>query len=151
MSEIQLQTMLADYAQVAEGKLNVIGAGWSHCGPAPTPSALAFIASVPWDLANQRYALAAELVDEDYVPFRPEDAPEDFKFRFEVPLEVGRPPGITAGSSLDWVQAVNIGPLPLEPGKRYVWVITLNGETKEGWSHPFNVRPADFGGIRLVG
>ena len=28
-SEMQVNLMLADYAQVADGKLNVLGAGWS--------------------------------------------------------------------------------------------------------------------------
>jgi len=30
--------MLADYAQIADGKLFISGGGWSICGPGPTPA-----------------------------------------------------------------------------------------------------------------
>ena len=40
--------LLADSAQVAEGKLYIIGGGWTVIGLG-TPSAVAVYVSVPWD------------------------------------------------------------------------------------------------------
>jgi hypothetical protein len=37
--------------------------------------------------------------------------------------------------------AINIGPLPLPPGGRYEWRLTIDGETSEDWRLPFSTRP----------
>lgn len=151
MNNIKLQTMLAEHATVENGKLFIAGGGWSAFGPNPMPCAIAFLAKVPWVHANEQHLVVVELVDEDHMPFVPPDAPEDMKsIRIEIPLEVGRPPGTLVGSDLDWVYALNVGPLPLTPGKRYVWSVWLDGETEESWSLPFTVRSTPPG-IRLVG
>ena len=55
--------LLADYAQVAEGKLNVIGGGWTITGPLPSPFALALLIEVPWDRANEKHQLRLELIE----------------------------------------------------------------------------------------
>ena len=60
-------------------------------------------------------------------------------------FEVGRPPGLAAGTDIDLAVAVTIGPLPLEPGNRYAWHLWIDGETREDWSRPFTVRPAQAG------
>ena len=44
--------MLADSAQVSEGKLFILGGGWSVTGP-PAPSAIALHVEVPWDQTNR--------------------------------------------------------------------------------------------------
>lgn len=38
--------------------------------------------------------------------------------------------------------ALNLPPLPLEPGQRYRWVLEVEGETQEDWNLPFSVRQA---------
>ena len=43
--------MLADYAQVADGKLFISGAGWSTCAPGPAPCSVAVIFHVPWPVS----------------------------------------------------------------------------------------------------
>ena len=60
--------LLADFAQVADGKLIVIGGGWSLTGPEPTPFGIAILVHVPWDQANRRHTLRLELVDADGQP-----------------------------------------------------------------------------------
>ena len=47
--------LLCDHAQAAEGKLNIIGGGWSVCGPAPTPFGIAILFQIPWDQALDRH------------------------------------------------------------------------------------------------
>jgi hypothetical protein len=44
---VRATLILADYAQAAEGKLNVIGGGWTVTGPLPAPSAIGLIVDVP--------------------------------------------------------------------------------------------------------
>ena len=40
---MKVTMLLADHAQAAEGKLNIIGAGWTLVGPAPAPFAIAIL------------------------------------------------------------------------------------------------------------
>ena len=44
--------MLADAAQAVEGKLYILGGGWSVTGPEPSASAIAAYIQVPWDRTN---------------------------------------------------------------------------------------------------
>jgi hypothetical protein len=61
--KIKVSMMLADAAQATEGKLYILGGGWSQTGPAPTPFAIALDVKVPWHLANQNHTFRFELVD----------------------------------------------------------------------------------------
>ena len=46
--------------------------------------------------------------------------------------EIGRPPGLVHGADIDFPLAFQLGPLPLEPGQRYQWVLDIDGETQTG-------------------
>lgn len=120
--------LLADAAQVADGKLNLLGGGW-NVTRGQAPSALALLIEVSWDETNRRHRLEIALVDSDGAavlvpnPFQQQQPlviPADF--------EVGRPAGLAAGASVNQPLAVNLGPLPLKPGTRYEWRCTVNGE-----------------------
>ena len=37
--------------------------------------------------------------------------------------------------------AINIGPLPLPPGQRYVWELSIDGESRPDWHLAFSTRP----------
>jgi len=37
--------------------------------------------------------------------------------------------------------AVNLGPLPLEPGNRFTWRLTIDGNVEEDWALGFTTRP----------
>ena len=50
------------------------------------------------------------------------------------------PPGIKPGTPLELPLAVNSGPLPLEPGSRYEWRLSINGEGDDDWRLAFSVR-----------
>jgi hypothetical protein len=135
--------LLADYAQVAEGKLNVIGGGWSITGPQPVPFALALLIDVPWDRTNEQHRIQLELVDADgndvVVPLP--DGTEG-PISIEAAFEVGRPPGLKRGTPITVPLAINLGPQPLPPGGRYEWRLSINGESDEDWRLPFSTRPA---------
>ncbi len=117
--------MLCDFAQVADGKLYVLGGGWSLSGPGAFQHALAIKIEVPWDEANRPHRLEAFLSDEDNRPVRIGSPPAPV--RFEGTFEVGRPAGLPGGTPLDFVLAVNLGPLELPKGSGHMWTVTVDG------------------------
>ena len=138
--------LLADFAQVADGKLTVVGGGWSVTGPEPTPFAIAILVQVPWDQANVRHTLRLELLDADgnaVAVETDEGGEEPIVFFDDLVFEVGRPPGLKPGTPLDFPVAVNSGPLPLEPGERYEWRLSIDGRSDEDWRLPFTTREGD--------
>lgn len=139
---MKVTIMLADFAQAIGGKLYIMGGGWSITGPAPCPSAIAIKIEVPWNLTNQNHNLKLDLLDADYravaVPTPAGNAPLVIGGNFEV----GRPAGLIPGTPIDVALAFNIAPITLEPGKRFIWKLTINGETKEDWQAAFSTRQA---------
>jgi hypothetical protein len=144
---MKVTMLLADFAQVSDGKLTVVGGGWSITGPEPVPFGIGILVHVPWDLANTRHTLRLELLDADGRPVEvaveDSDQEQPVVFFDDVPFEVGRPPGIKPGTSLEFVVAVNSGPLPLEPGARYEWRLSIDGRQQDDWRLPFSVRETE--------
>jgi hypothetical protein len=140
---VKATLLLADSAQVADGKLFVMGGGWNIIGPDPVPVALAMLIEVPWDRANERHTIRLELLDADAqpvcVPQPPDD--DDLPVVIEAHFEVGRPPGLKRGSPLNVPLAVNLAPQPIPPNGRYEWRLSINGETDENWRATFSSRP----------
>jgi hypothetical protein len=134
--------LLADAAQSVGGKLYVLGGGWSITGPDPSPGGLAIKIEVPWDEANKRHKIALELLDGDGRPFLAPTPMGEQPLKIEGNFEVGRPPGIMPGSPLDVAVAFNFPPLPLKPGTRYVWQLSIDGHSDEDWQVAFSTRPA---------
>lgn len=138
---MKVTLLLADFAQVAEGKLTVVGAGWSAIGPAPSPFAIAMIFEVPWDRTNEHHRFRLELVDLDGNPVMVDTPRGDEPLFIEGGFEVGRPPGIKRGTPINFPAALNMGPQPLPPGGRYEWRLTVNDESDEDWRLSFTTRP----------
>jgi hypothetical protein len=129
--------LLADSAQAVDGKLYILGGGWSVTGPQPAPTAIALKIDVPWDRANTRHKWRLELVDADGEQV---EIPEAGAVELEQEFEVGRPPGVKPGTSLDFVVAINVPPLPLETGRQYSWQLTIDGKGRDDWRLPFAIR-----------
>jgi hypothetical protein len=140
---MKVTMMLADAAQAVEGKLYILGGGWSITGPEPAPSAIAVYIQVPWDRTNVQHNFRLELLDSDGQPVTAEgpDSSEE-PIVIEGGFEVGRPAGLKPGTPIDVPLAVNIAPLPLPAGGRYEWRLSIDGEGSEDWSLPFSTRPA---------
>lgn len=140
---MKVTMMLADAAQAAEGKLYILGGGWSVTGPTPSPSAIALLIQVPWDRTNIEHSVRFDLVDSDGNAVELEtDAGVAEPVTFEGSFEVGRPPGVKPGTSIDMPLAINVGPLPLPPGGRYEWRLSIDQESHEHWRLPFSTRSA---------
>jgi hypothetical protein len=134
--------LLADSAQEVGGKLYILGGGWSVTGPEPAPSALAMKFDVPWDQSNHKYQVLLELLTADGDAVEVETAGgETLPIRIEAQLETGRPPGLKPGTPIDAALAINFGPLPLEPDRRYEWRLSIDQRHEDTWSVGFTTRP----------
>lgn len=142
---MKLTMLLADFAEAINGKLYIMGGGWSITGPDPNPSAVAIKIEVPWDEANKRHSLELALLNSDgqpvTVPTPIGDQLGDQPVVLRGDFEVGRPPGLKPGTPLDMALALNIGPLPLKADSRYVWRCSIDGKAEEDWQVAFTTRP----------
>jgi len=120
--------MLCDAAQVADGKLYVLGGGWSLIGPDPMPSAIAMKIDVDWTEVDRPHHWELFLNDEDGQPVIAETA--------------DGPQAVPPGSPVDVALALNFGPLPLQPESRYSWRLAIDGESADDWVLAFSTRPA---------
>ena len=141
--------LLADHAVVADGKLYINGGGWSVT-TGGGPSAIAVKLDVPWDRTNQRLQLRLRLVGQDGEPVTVEGPDGSQPVEISAEAEVGRPAGLAHGADIDFPLAFLIGPLPLQPGQRYQWVLYIDGETREDWRLTFSTRPAPSGPTTYV-
>lgn len=130
---MKVTILLADAATTSEGKLYVLGGGWTHTAPT-SPMSLALKIDVPWDEAGQRHHLRIDLLEMDGEPFR---VPDGNALVVEAPFEVGRPQNILPGSVLPATFAVNFGPLPLAAHARYIWRVSIDGASEDDWQAPF--------------
>lgn len=122
---VAVTMLLCDFAEELNGKLYVMGGGWSRLtmrSPAANIS-LAVRIEVPWDLANISHKLKAHLVTADGQQVMFENQPVQVEGEFEV----GRPPGTTRGTPLVSTFALRFDGLPFEAG-RYEWRLDVDGE-----------------------
>lgn len=140
-TEMKVTMLLCDAAQEANGKLYILGGGWSVTRQRPVTMALAIKILVPWDGANQKHAFKLELVTEDdLLPTleRPDGSFEPQEIQAAGEFEAGRPPGLTPGVPLDTHLAMTFGGVPLRPA-RYVWRFEV--DERRLAEIPFSVLP----------
>jgi hypothetical protein len=128
--------MLADSAQTADGKLYILGGGWSVTNATNITMSIAIKIEVPWDKTNVSHKLKLILLTEDGQPVMVNDRPCEIQADFEV----GRPPGLKPGTPIDFPLAINMSQLNLLPGSRYVWHCSIDNETDETWQLSFSTR-----------
>ena len=131
--------LLADHADVVNGKLYINGGGWDWIRPG-VPFAIALIVHVTWDQTNMKHSVVLELLDTDGDPVvAPDGNPVRIPFD---PLELGRPAGVKPGTTLNQPYAVFFPNLPLQGGTQYVWQLSLDGHADEEWRLTFSTTPA---------
>lgn len=135
--------MLADSAQAINGKLYILGGGWSITGPMPSPSAVVVQISVPWNETNRKHNIKLELLDSDYHPVSVPSPAGQSPLIIGGEFEVGRPPGLIQGTPIEVPLAFNIGPIPLPPASRFVWKLSIDGKADENWQVAFSTRQAN--------
>lgn len=118
--------LLCDAAEEPNGKLYILGAGWTHVlrPDKPINMALAIVLHVPWEQANRRHELEVSLLTEDGQPALLGDNPVKVQGAVEVRQSLGGKPG----DELDAVTAVTFAGISLPTGG-YVWELLVNGES----------------------
>ena len=139
---MQITMLLADAAQVADGKLYIMGGGWSITGPSPTPTAVAMKIEVDSHEFDQPHHWAMWLEDADGRPVLVETDRGQMPIEVAGDFSVATPTDWPSGTPLDLPLAVNFGPLPLPTGQRFVWRVSIDGETPVGGLVSFATRPA---------
>lgn len=134
--------LLCDFAQVAEGKLSVLGGGWNIKGNG-TPMALGAVIEIPWSETNQPHRWAVRLVDADGHPVTVSGGDgQPFELTVGGQVEVGRPPGFPAGIPQSVPVAINFGPVPLGFSQRFRFILEIDGESDENWQVGFTTSAA---------
>ena len=137
---MKVTMLLCDFAQAADGKLYVLGGGWSIRGEM-APMALAIKIDVPWSETNRLHQWRLTLVDADGAPVLVDGPAGPTPIEVGDQFEVGRPAGLPEGTPLDVPLAINTAPIPLPAGKRFVWTLEIDGRTEESWQVAFLTRP----------
>ena len=116
--------LLCDHAEAVGGKLYINGGGWNVLlrPGAPVNVSLAILIEVPWDAANAQHRLRAYLLTEDGDPVL---APQGEALEVDGAFEVGRPPGVKPGSTLNTPLAINFNALALDAGG-YEWRLEVD-------------------------
>lgn len=126
--------LLCDAADQVNGKLYILGGGWSTIFAVGHPAnvTLAVKLLIPWDQTNRPHAIAATLLDDDGEAVDLGMGP----VRADGQIEVGRPPGLKQGTPIDVPLVFPFGGLLLEPGG---YVFTLEVDTEPVARTPFRV------------
>lgn len=128
--------ILCDHAQVAEGKLYINGGGLV-LNTVGAPISIALLIGVPWDQANRQHRWTLSLVTADGQPVSVATPVGEQQVMIGSAFEIGRPPGIPAGTELPLPLAINFGPLPLAPASQFEWRLEIDGESADHWRLPF--------------
>ena len=126
LDEMQfLFVLLADGAQVQNGKLYVLGGGWDRLQfpeyPQTLPVAIALGIRVPWRETNRRHVFSLRALTADN---------DKELFKIEGEFETGRPPGIPAGMPQTFQAALSV-PLHIQSPGQYYLRATIDGEKAE--------------------
>jgi len=140
---MRVTMLLADAAQVAEGKLNILGGGWDVCGPGPTPMAVAVILEVPPSQARRKHTWSVVLVDQNGEPaLLPADGQKSTVAIHGEIQRIRSPKSAPPERPVNLHFAINMAPLPLEPNTSYAWQLSIDNKTRKDWQVSFSTRPA---------
>jgi hypothetical protein len=144
---MKVTVLLADSAQTDQnGKIHALGLGWTFTVSPTPPLAVVLLIDVEWTETNEKFEVKAELVTADGAAISGEGPAGPIPVAFAGVFEVGRPPGLPHGTPVRLPIAVNLGPgLPLVPGQRYVWRVSVDGVHEDGWDASFLIRDAQPG------
>lgn len=132
--------MLADSAQAVDGKLYILGGGWSATGPAPSPMAVAIKLELPRDQAGTQHSFRLQLTDADGTPVIVPTPHGEHPLEISGFFQTGPVQGPAEGPPVDFPMAINVAPLPIPAGKRYIWHFSIDDMTKDEWQVAFTMR-----------
>lgn len=137
---MKVTIILADSAQVAEGKIYLMGGGWSVTDPKLVQSAIAGKIEVPWDETEKKHSLKLELRKADSTPHMVNTPKGDLPLIIGGEFSVGKSHSLPKGTPSDVPFAFAVRPLKLDPGTKYCWKLSIDNQTREDWQVEFYTR-----------
>lgn len=135
---MKAQLLLADQAQIdPTGKVHALGIGWrSTTGPTTSPTALVAFVEFDRDTTEGTYECILSLIDtETEKPVVVEGENGSTELVLSVDLEARYRKNVPKTLPLTGAIVINFGPgMNLEPGREYVWRITVDGKSDDNWS-----------------
>ena len=107
---------------------------------------------VPWQETNEQVSFSLRLVDEDGRGVMQPGAQDGLPAQVNGHFEARRQPGMTPGTEINVPMSFNIV-LHLAPGRRYSWVLDVDGQADDSWRLSFETRQAEVAppGMRGAG
>jgi hypothetical protein len=133
---------LAEAVQVADGKLNILGGGWSLLGSGPAPMAVAILIELSAAEANGDHHFELFLTDSDHQPVFSDSVNGTTPVEVRGDASVALPVDYDARLPVPWPIAVNVPGLVLPPDGSYQWNLTVDGHTDPSWVLPFRTATA---------
>lgn len=99
----------------------------------PPGTSLALLMLFPWERTNAPITIDLQLLTRDGQSV---SDPGGSPVRIQVQTEVGRPPGIEPGVSIDLPLTFQLGRLRL-PSGRYTWQLSVDDQTRQPWQLSF--------------
>jgi hypothetical protein len=129
---VQVDAMLVDAVDEANGKLYVHGGGWSVWWTDQVPAVLprlgvAAVVRVPYTATDETHAFTVHLVDQDGHLMTLGETPDGPVHRIQGEFNVGRPPDLAPGDAQPVPIAVNLGGLVLPALGAYSFVVEVDG------------------------
>ena len=96
---------------------------------------------VPWDQRDIDLDLLLELLDADGQPVLVPTplGVQPLRIEAKVQLDGEIDSAVKPGTPLDVPFAINYPAIPLAPGSRYEWRLTVNDQVDEDWTLPFTI------------
>ncbi len=116
--------LLVDSAQVASGKLFILGGGWARLTTTQIPVTRTFETAirvvVPWTETNRPHQLELQVENEDGQTL--------LETPVKAEIRVGRPAQLKDGTDQVVPLALRVGPVTLEREGRYALILRYEGE-----------------------
>jgi hypothetical protein len=116
--------LLVDSAQVASGKLFILGGGWARLTTTQVPVTRTFETAirvvVPWTETNRPHQLELQVENEDGQAL--------LETPVKAEIRVGRPAQLKDGTDQVVPLALRVGPVTLEREGRYALILRYEGD-----------------------
>ena len=150
---MEINALLCDHAESAEGKLFINGGGVNMIYVQPQPPFVisifvAVVVHVPYTATNVEHTVAVRLLDEDsnrVSPWAPDGVPPQPPVETVTTFNVGRPPGLTPGETQTLPLAFGLQGLPLSKLGTYVFAIEVDGQAEKQLTARVLVDPRQAG------
>lgn len=143
---MNLHPTLCDVAHVVNGKLYILGGGWTTISNGHPGYAIALTLEVPWNQLGGEHKLKCSLLDaKGKVAVNENGEP---LIEAVADLSTQRQPGVLLGVPIVVPLVLPVPPVSL-PAGRYAWRFFIDDHSELDWELGFNV--VDVGPQRLAG